>query len=568
MRQLANTIPMRMNSQALAVQAPGRDLAANRPAPAARGRLLCRQLGWLVLLGLLGSVAGCAVGPDYARPALPASRAYTPASTEAALPAATASAPVPGGAAQRFVTAEVQADWWRLFKSTALNAVVARAFAANPSIEAAQAAIGLAQENVAAQQGFFLPTVQAGYAPTRSKIAGNLGGNSPGVQGDGSVISTSANTPASQGGTAPFNRPVIYNFHTAQLTVGYVPDLFGANQRQVESLQAQAAYQRFQLQATYLTLASNVVAAAIQEAMLRDQITSTQAVIDSNLQALTLVQRQKAAGYASRLDVALQDNALAQARQALPGLEKQLDLTRDLLRALLGLPQDSDLPETFALAALSLPEDLPLSLPSQLVEQRPDVRAAEAQLQMASAQVGVALAARLPQFAINAGAGGAAANFGQMFWGSGRFFSLGLDVTQQIFDGGTLLHRQRGAEQALRQAAAQYRSTALTAFQNVADSLHAIEADARALAAAAEVERTAAVALSLVRHQLARGYVDRLVLLGAERAWQQAVMARSQAHASRLGDTVALFQALGGGWWGRDAAEPALAADSMPGQAN
>ncbi|MDM0003531.1 efflux transporter outer membrane subunit [Variovorax sp. J22G73] len=497
-------------------------------------------------------LAGCAVGPDYTRPALPASQGFSPVP----LPLATAAADTTAGTAQHFVPArDIRADWWTLFGSKPLDAVVRKAFAANPTLASAQAALRVAQENVRAQRGFFFPSVQASYTPSRTKIAGNLGGNLPGVQGNGTVIATTENPPASEGGSAPFNAPVIYNFQTAQLTVGYAPDVFGGNRRQVEALQAQATYQQLQLEATYLTLAANVVAAAIQEASLRQQIATTREIVEANTQSVALLQRQLKAGYASRLDLAVQESALAQAGQLLPPLEKQFEQTRNLLRALTGGVQDVELPESFELASLSLPRELPLSLPSQLVAQRPDVRAAEEQLHAASAQVGVAIANRLPQFSIDATWGGAASRFGQMFLDSGRFFSLAANVAQPLFDGGVLRHRQRAAEEGLRQADAQYRATVITAFQNVADTLQAIHADARSLAAALALERTTRTSMELIRRQLGKGYVDRLALLNAEQAHHQAALALAQAQATRLGDTAALFQALGGGWWNREGAE-------------
>lgn len=485
-------------------------------------------------------LAGCAVGPDYARPVLPVAASFTK------LPTVTSSSNVPGGAAQRFGAApEVPLDWWTTFGSPALDALVAKSIASNPTLEAARASLRAAQENVAAQRGLFFPTVQASYSPTRTKIAGNQGGNSPGVQGDGSVISTTTNP---SGGAAPFNAPVVYNFHTAQVTVGFVPDVFGANRRQVESLTAQATYQRFELQAAYTTLASNVVGAAIQEALLRAQIASTEAIVAANTQSVELVRRQWKAGFASRLDVSLQEGALAQSQQGLPPLLKQFEQTRDLLRALAGGAPDLELGVTFELASLTLPQDLPLSLPSQVVEQRPDIRAAEEQLHSASALVGVAKANRLPQFSIDGTAGGAASHFSQMFWPSGTFFNLAASVAQPIFDGGVLKHRQRAAQEALRQATAQYRATVLSAFQNVADTLHALAADADALRVAADVERTAQTSRDLIRRQLGRGYVDRLALINAEQTLRQASLNVAQAHATRLADTAALFQALGGGW--------------------
>ena len=510
------------------------------PARAAAAAAVLATLLTTLLLG------GCAVGPDFVQPAAPGASGYT----VSALPDTTASAPGTAGAAQRLAYAhDLQADWWRLFKSPALDTLVEQALAAHPSLTAAQAALRIAQANVAAQQGYFWPTLQASYAPSRSKIAGNQGGNSPGLQGDGSVISTQANLPASQGGTAPFNAPVIYNFHTAQLSVGFVPDVFGGNARQVEALGASADYQYFQLQAASITLASNVVAAAIQEALLRQQTAVVTEIIAAGEQSVGILDRQWRAGLASQLDLALQRSALAQTRQLLPPLQKQHQQTLDLLRALLGLAQDATLPATVDLATLTLPEDLPLSLPSQLVLQRPDVRAARALLQAASAEVGVAVANRLPQFAINGNAGGAAARFGQMFWGSGQFFSFSANIAQTLFDGGTLKNRQLAAEAALQQAGAQYQLTVITAFQNVADVLQAVYADAQALQASDEAERTARTALDLLKRQWRAGYIDRLALLAGEQVYRQNTITLIQAQATRLGDTAALFQALGGGWW-------------------
>lgn len=454
----------------------------------------------------------------------------------------------------------ISAQWWEQFRSPDLDRLVRRSFQANPTIDAAVASLRQARYNTTAQEGFFFPTIQASYAPSRTKLSGNTGGNSPGIQGNGSVISTVSNTPASQGGTAPFNEAVIYNWHSATLTVGYVPDVFGANRRLVESLQAQSEFQGYQLEAAYLTLASNVVAAAIQEASTRDQIRTVQALIDSSERALKVLREQFRLGYAMRIDVAAQELALAQAQQSLPPLEKQLEQTRDLIRVLAGTTPDQDLNEHFTMASLTLPAELPLSLPSELVSQRPDILSAEAQLHAASAQVGVAIAARIPQFSINSTLGGNASEFSQMFWPSGKLFSLTGNVAQTLFDGGTLKARQRAAEEGLNQAQAMYRSTVLTAFQNVADTLHAIHADAHTHAAAERAVTAARVSFELTEQQYRLGYVSYLTLLTAEQNYQQARLSLIQAQASRLGDSVALFQALGGGWWNRGREQRAEAA--------
>jgi NodT family efflux transporter outer membrane factor (OMF) lipoprotein len=284
---------------------------------------------------------------------------------------------------------------------------------------------------------------------------------------------------------------------------------------------------------------------------LRAQIRAAREIIASDEKALQILRDQFRLGQAMRIDVAGQETALAQAKATLPPLQLEFEETRDLIRALVGnLPSD-DVPETFELDALQLPPEMPLSLPAKIIEQRPDVRAAEAALHAANAQVGVAVAAMLPQFSITGSYGGNADQFSWMFRHGGPFWNLVGDLTQPIFQGGTLLHRKRAAQAALKQAAAQYQSTVITAYQNVADTLHASLSDADALAAQVDAENAAKVAYDLTRRQMETGYVNYLTLLSAETAYQQALLARVQAQATRYGDSVALFQALGGGWWNR-----------------
>jgi NodT family efflux transporter outer membrane factor (OMF) lipoprotein len=505
----------------------------------------CARIALLAAAVLLAS--SCAVGPRFQKPEAPANVGYAPAP----LPEASTSAQAHGGEIQHFIAGkDIPFDWWQLFQSPALNSLIEKAFKANPTVAAAQAALAQAQELVYAQQGFFFPSVGATYQAERHKIAGNLTNDqAPGVQGNGDNLSAPLQTP----GVAPYTAPLYYNFQTAQLTVGFVPDVFGGNRRQVESLAAQAETQRFALEATYITLASNVAAAAIQEASLRAQVRATRQIIAADEKSLQILRDQFRLGQAMRIDVAAQETALAQAKATLPPLQLQFEQTRDLIRALVGNLPNQDVPETFELDALQLPPELPLSLPAKIIEQRPDVRAAEAQLHAASAQVGVAVAAMLPQFSITGSYGGNADQFSWMFRHGGPFWNLVGDVTQPLFQGGTLLHRKRAADQALKQAAAQYQTAVVTAYQNVADTLHASLSDAEALAAEVEAENAAKVTYDLTRRQMEVGYVNYLALLSAETAYQQALLGRVQAQATRYGDTVALFQALGGGWWNRTA---------------
>jgi len=335
------------------------------------------------------------------------------------------------------------------------------------------------------------------------------------------------------------------------VSVSFVPDVFGLNRRTVESLQAQEQQARFALAATHITLSASVAAGAIQEASLRGQIAATQELITINTSMLKILRDQYAKGYASELDVAAQESQLAQVAATLPPLLKQLTQQRDQLAVLAGGFPNQNLAERFELSSLQLPQELPVSLPSQLVEQRPDVRQAEENLHSASAQVGIARANRLPSFALTADAGSMAVVFGRLFSGGNGFWDEAAGVTQPIFDGGTLMHRERAARAAYTQADEQYRSTVLTAFQNVADTLNALQQDADALKAAAAAKDAASITLDLTKKQLESGYANYIALLSAEQAYQQALINLVQAQSNRYADTAALFQALGGGWWNR-----------------
>ncbi len=477
----------------------------------------------LILILFIISLTGCAVGPDFQRPATPDVDRYT---TES-LPPQTVSVEVKGGEAQRFVKdMDIPGQWWTLFHSKPLNDLISQALKANPDLEAAQAALRGAWETVYAQQGAFFPSIDANFNPTRQKTAGVL--------------------------TSPLaNNNYTYSLHTAQVAVAYVPDVFGGNRRQVESLKAQADSQRFQLEATYLTLTSNVVAAAVQEAALRGQISATRQIIDIQSQSLKLLQRQYELGQIATGDVVAQEAALAQVQAMLPPLEKQLAQQRDLLARFAGRFPGETLTEEFELSSLELPQELPVSLPSKLVAHRPDVRSAEEQLHSASAEIGVSIANRLPNITLSANAGSSATAINQLFTSGTGFWALAGNLTQPVFQGGALLHRQRAAEAAYDQAAAQYRSVVLTAFQNVADTLHAIQSDADALNAAVAAERAAAKSVAIAQQQLQLGDVSYLALLNAEQTYQQAMVNLVQALANRYADTAALFQALGGGWWNR-----------------
>ncbi|MDE2229680.1 MAG: efflux transporter outer membrane subunit [Alphaproteobacteria bacterium] len=467
------------------------------------------------------TLASCAVGPDFTKPAAPAGAGYAPEKL-----ADTAATKVAGGAAQHFaVGRDIPGEWWTLFHSPALNALVEAALQHNPDLQAAQASLRQARENALAAQGGLYPSANGSVQHEREKFNGAGIGNS--------------------------KLHSIFSFNTAEVSVAYSPDVFGGVRRGVEAAEAAADYQRFQLEAAYLTLTSNVVGAAVQEANLRAQIATTDDIIKVESDQLGLLEQQFRLGAVARTAVLQQEATLAQEKATLPPLRKQLAQQRDRIAALAGRFPNQPPGQTFELASLTLPQDLPVSLPSRLVEQRPDVRAAEATLHQASAEIGVAISNMLPQFPLSADIGTEATEIGSLFSSGTGIWSVVAGVTQPLFRGGTLLHQKRAADAAFDAAAAQYRGTVLTAFQNVADALRALQSDADALQASTAAERFAAESLGLARDQYRLGAVSYLALLNAETTYQQTRIALVQVQAARYADTAALFQALGGGWWNR-----------------
>ncbi len=470
-------------------------------------------------------VTSCAVGPDFLHPAAPEITRYSREPLTH-----TSSSDVASGQRQVFVPGrDVPERWWGLFRSPRLNALIDQALHSNPNLQSALASLRAAKEAAYAQEGKFFPLVQANFNPTRQRTSGALA----------PVLAT---------GTTP----QIFNLVTAQLQVSYTFDVWGLNRRTVESLEALADVQRFQAEAAYLSLTANLVVAVITEAALRGQIDATEQIIAVNEKMLETMRRQFETGFANRNDVALQEAALAQARATLPPLRKSLAQQVDLIAALLGTFPSEAPRETFRLVDLRMPTALPVSLPSQLVEQRPDVRAAEEQLHSASAQIGVATANLLPNFTISANGGYINTGLPHLLAAQNLFWLLAGNATQTVFDGGTLLHQLQGAKDTYQAAAWTYAGTVVGAVQNVADSLRAIQNDADALKAARDFQRAAKVSLDLAQQQMQTGNANILLLLTAQQSYLQATIQVVQARAARLNDTVALFQALGGGWWNRE----------------
>ena len=491
---------------------------ARREIPFALSLTLKPLAAVLVLLLL-----GCSVGPDFKRPAAPEVSVYMATPVTTVPPVANEV----GGAAQRFLnSADVSADWWTLFHSKILNTLIERALVNNADLKAARSALFVARENTLAQRGAYFPSISAGFSASRQQQPGTLA-------------------------PVPSSNALQYDLFTPEVTISYMPDVFGLNRRTMESLKAQQDAVRFQMIATYNTLIANVVVTAIQTASIETQIDAMRELIAADAKMVEILEYQSRKGYASGLDLAAQKAQLAQANAMLPPLLKQEAQLHDLLSVLVGA-FPSQLPtDKLVLSDLQLPQDLPLSLPSKLVEQRPDVRQAEANLHAASAEIGVAIANRLPNIALSANAGSTALAIGQLFSPGTGFWTLASAVMAPIFQGGTLLHRERAAREAYDEAAEQYRSTVLGAFQNVADTLVALKLDADSLQAAADSADAAKTTRDLAQRQVQDGYAAYISLLNAEQAYQQARINLEQARAGRYVDTAALFQALGGGWWNR-----------------
>ena len=501
----------------------------NHPLPKTAGPAAC------VTVAAAGLLAACAVGPNFKAPEAPRDASFAPPGQIAPKTTATA---LPGGEAQRFVDGmDIPGQWWTLFQSAQLNALIERALENSPTLQAAQAALRQANETTAAQRGSYYPSVSGTAQSERQK-------------GSGAAF-----------GIPGFPASYFYNLQTASVNVSYTLDAFGGTRRQVEALQAQADYQQFALEASYLTLTANIVTAAINEASLRAQILATDEIAHSQQKLLDITQRRVGAGSASRTDVLQQQSTLQATLATLPPLRSLLAQQRNQLAAYVG-----DLPAAytgaeFNLDSLNIPQDLPVSLPSKFVEQRPDVREYSALLHQATAQIGVATANMLPQITLSGSYGQDAAKWANIFSPSSNVYSLIGSITQPIFKGGQLMHQRRAAVAAAQEAAANYQATVINAFENVSNTLYALQSDADTLAAQALAERSAADSLALVQAQYKSGAASQLQVLSSEQTYQTAAVALVKARAQRFADTAALFQALGGGWWNRS--EP-LADNSAP----
>jgi len=472
----------------------------------------------------VSSLAGCAVGPDFHAPAPPATSNYT----RGQQPGATSDAPVTGGASQTIQSdRDIPADWYGLFQSEPLDELVRRSLHDSPTVDAAKAALRSAEYTYLAERGaLFLPQADGSFGVTRQKSPGAAFGN--------------PSAPAS-----------LFTLYNASVNVSYRLDIFGGSRRQLEQLGAQTDFQRWELEAAKLTLTGNVVTTAFDVASLTDQVAAVKDVVAAETEQYKVVQRQFDVGAASKSDVLSQQAQLAQAAAVVPSLEKALAQAHHRLAVLAGrTPDDASIPD-FALDHFTLPTELPVSVPAKLVRQRPDVQAAEAQLHQATAAVGIATANLYPQITLTGTIGSESVTGGGLFGAGTGAWSAGAQLLQPLFHGGELRYKRRAAVAALEQADANYRQTVLAAMEEVADTLRALETDARALRAQVEAEKAASDAFEISKKQFRVGGVSYVTVLNTQRLFLEARQNRVQAQAARYSDSAALFQSLGGGWWNR-----------------
>jgi len=476
-------------------------------------------LGLGAVLAAALAMNGCAVGPNFKTPATPAAPSYS----AQPVPRETASAPIPGGEAQHLAEANVPADWWHLFQSPALDALVDEALRASPTVAQAEARLRQAQSEAEAQFGYALPSVDGTVSAVRQQI-----------------------NPEAFGFNTP--KPGPFTLYSASLSVSYALDLFGGVRRALEASRAEVDTQRYTLEAARLSLAGNVVTSVVRIASLDAQIATTRRMVAEQREQLAITERRFTAGGVAQVDVLSQRSQLVQTDATLPPLAQQAAQMRHRLSVLMGREPGAGLPDLPSLDALRLPDPLPMSLPSTLAQRRPDIRAAEALWHEASANVGVATANLYPRITLSAGLGSETTGFRNLLGAGSSIWNLGTSLTQPIFHGGTLRARKREAEAAYDAAGAAYKQTVLQGLQEVADALHAVHNDAQTLQARALAADQAVQTLRAAEARHAAGGISTLSLLDAQRQADQATLLQVQSRADRLLDSAALMQALGGGW--------------------
>jgi NodT family efflux transporter outer membrane factor (OMF) lipoprotein len=478
--------------------------------------------GVAAVLGM--AVAGCTLGPDFEAPRPPSVTRYTsPGETTAPGPDTTKEVPKQAIA----IGERVAANWWTLFRSSKLDLLVKQAIAGNLTLESAKARLAQAREAVTVAASALYPQIGLSAGESEQKQSAATFGLSP--------------------DTVPL--PPSYNLFQVGPTASYTPDLFGQTHRRIEQQVALAEYQSDQLDAAYLSLTGNTVSRALQVAAVHSQLKAVDDILAIDRQNVELVRKQRQTGTVPDSDVIVAESQLAADETLKPGLEQQLSVAKHALAVLIGRAPGNWSPPDFDLAAFTLPHRLPVSIPSQLVHQRPDIQAAEAQLHAASAQIGIATAQLYPSITLSAGISASSLNGGELFSPGGLVWSIAAGLTQPIFDGGMREAERRAALAAFKESAADYQQTVLQAFGQVADILQALKHDTDLLAAQRHALSMASEAVRLQRINYGSGGSGIIGLLDAQRQYQQAQLGYVRAEAQRYQDTVQLLVAMGGGWW-------------------
>jgi NodT family efflux transporter outer membrane factor (OMF) lipoprotein len=490
---------------------------------------LLRSVMPCAALALALTISACAaVGPNFKPPPAPAVAHYTPPEEEGQ--ALAAAGPTAAQAQTVSLGEKVAVNWWTLFQSRDLDRLVKEAIAGSPTLESAQARLAAARADVAAARGALYPQVDFGANNAFQRETASAFGLSP----------------------TQFALPPDFDFFQLGPTATYTPDIFGGTRRRIEQQAALAEFQRDQLGAAYLTLTGNTVAQAIRLAAVRAQLKAVDEILEIDRQNLDLVRKERRAGAVPDSDAVSAENQLAADETLTPGLDQQLSAAKHAMAILLGRAPGDWSPPEFDLATLTLPGDLPVSLPSELVRQRPDIQAAEAQLHAASARIGIATAQLYPSITLSAGISASSLNGGNLFSPSGLMWSIASGITQPIFDGGTRRAERKAALADFKAYAADYKLTVLQSFGQVADILQALKHDAALLAAEQRALATASESVRLQRLNYTEGGAGLLNLLDAQRQYQQALLGYARATAQRYQDTTQLLVAMGGGWWGAD----------------
>ena len=477
-------------------------------------RRTARALATALILGI-----GCAVGPNFERPEAPTQQQYVPHQAAATSPA--------DSLVQRFETdAGVPTNWWTLYGSPQLNAVMNDALTNNANLAAAQASLRHSQELLRAGYGVFFPQLDGNGSADRRRFSGQQFG---------------------------INTTSVFNLFTLQSTVSYALDVWGGERRQIEALQAQADVQRYTLAGTYLSLTGNIVNTIVARAAYRAQIEKTEELVKLEAEQVDITTAQAKAGTIPWVNLLAIKSQLAALQATLPPLRQKHDQADHLLAALAGHTAADWTAPNVDLAEIKLPLDLPATVPSELVRQRPDILTAEASLHQASAEIGVATAALLPSFTLSANAGLNSKNIADLFMSSSGFWAFGGGLTAPLFHGGTLWYQRKAAFEAHQQAFEQYRQTVLGAFQQVADALQGLGNDAELVRAQSDQLAASGEQLHLIQLNYQAGTANYLQVLLADGQYHQAVIGHLQAQAQRLQDTAALYLALGGGWQGNEA---------------